>query len=264
MAARRWVGPLAVASILLVLLVVALAAGWIGWLIHHPGQAWQWVTKRWFSAAAMAVFVAGLSAWVAWAGPRAQHRRAEAREDAKQAQASAERRQAEAQAAAERRAAWDRRCRSLLTLWPLPTIEEADPFAIGVFYSRRAEDHRGDRPRPPYVPRVLDKELAGWLRLQPLILVRGQSRAGKSRTAFEVATRELVGWRLLVPKHRSALTALAELDPQPGQGERVLIWLDDLDEYLAVEGAYGLDGGMLDRWARSDPPIKVLNASWES
>jgi hypothetical protein len=31
-----------------------------------------------------------------------------------------------------------------------------------------------------------------------------------------------------------------------------------------VEGAYGLDGGMLDRWARSDPPIKVLNASWES
>jgi tetratricopeptide (TPR) repeat protein len=143
-------------------------------------------------------------------------------------------------------------------LWPLPTIEEANPFAIGVFYSRRAEDHRGDRPRPPYIPRVLDEELAELLRSQPLILVRGQSRAGKSRTAFEIATRELAGWQLLVPKHRRALTALAELDPLPGQGERVLVWLDDLDKYLAVEGAYGLDAGMLDRWARSNPPIKVL------
>jgi tetratricopeptide (TPR) repeat protein len=242
-----------VVGILLVLLALAVAAGWVGWLLHHPGQAWQWVTDRWFSAAAMAVFVAALGVWVAWAGPRAQQRRAEVREDAKQAQA-----------VAERQEAWQRRCRSLLALWPLPKVEDVNPFEIGVFYSRRAEGYRSDQPRPPYVSRALDGELAGLLRTQPLVLVKGQSRAGKSRTAFEVAARELAGWRLVVPKDRAALAALADLDPLPGQGERVLVWLDDLDEYLAVEGVRGLDAGLLGRWARCDPPVKVLaTIRWE-
>jgi len=267
--ARRWAGPLTVASILLVLLVVAMAAGWAGWLVRHPQQAWDWVIERWFSAAALTVIIAGLAVWATFAVGRWQMRSTErlvaeqrAREDAERArataQAAAERRQAEAQAAAEQRGAWDQRCRSLLTLWPLPKVEDAEPFAIGVFYSRRAEDHRNNRQRPPYVPRTLDGELAGLLRSQLLVMVRGQSRAGKSRTAFEAAARELPGFLLLVPKDRAALTALTELDPLPGQGEQVLVWLDDLDEYLAAEGARGLDVALLNRWAACDPPVRVL------
>jgi tetratricopeptide (TPR) repeat protein len=159
---------------------------------------------------------------------------------------------------AEQQTEWEQRCRSLLACWPLPEVANADPYQLGVFYSRRADVHRANQSRPPYVPRAGDGQLALLLQSQPLVLVKGQSRAGKSRTAFEVAARELGDWRLLAPTDRAALAALAELDPLPGQGERVLVWLDDLDKYLAVEGARGLDTALLGRWLASDPPLKVL------
>src|SRR6266496_212515 len=125
--------------------------------------------------------------------------------------------------AAERQAAWEQRCQSLLIYWPLPKVTDANPYHLGVFNSRRAEDYRGDRSRPPYVPRAADEELGSLLRSQPLVLVKGQSRAGKSRTAFEVAARELGGWRLLAPIDRAALAGLAELNPLLGRGVRELV-----------------------------------------
>jgi len=201
-AIRRWTGLLTVAAVLLVLVVVAVVAGWAGWLVHHPGQAWQWVVKRWLASSALVVVVAALGWWVSWAGPRRQQRRTEqraagqqAREQAREADRVAQ--QAERREAAARQAAWARRCRSLLAVWPLPMVDESDPYQLGVSYSRRAEAYRGERDRPPYVPRAADEELAGLLRSQPLVLVKGQSRAGKSRTTFEVAARELGDWRLV-------------------------------------------------------------------
>jgi tetratricopeptide (TPR) repeat protein len=244
------------------LLVVALAAGWVDWLVGHPRQAWVWVRQRWFAAPALSVFVTIVGVVVAVVMARWQQRSTEhlaAAERARQEQLEQERlaRQRERDAAAEQ-ATWARRCRELLALWPLPTIQEVNPFDIGVFYSRRAEHYRGQRLRPPYVPRAVDEKLAGLLRSRPLVLVKGQSRAGKSRTAFEVAARELPGWRLLVPKHRAALAGLGELDRLPGEGEQVLVWLDDLDQYVAVEGTGGLDAGLLTRLAACDPPMRVL------
>jgi cellulose synthase operon protein C len=267
---RRWSGWLRQrAAVLLLpvglvgLLVVAVAAGWVGWLIGHPGQAWAWIRQRWFAASALGVVVAVVGVIVAVAMPRWQQRRNEqlaAAERHRQEQQEHQRRTRQhQQAAIAAQAAWEQRCRSLLASWPLLAVEEVNPYDIGVFYSRRAERARpGQGDRPPYVPRVLDEQLAGLLASQPLVLVKGQSRAGKSRTAFEVAARELPGWRLLVPKDRAALAALAELDRLPGEGERVLVWLDDLDEYLAVEGTRGLDAGLLGRFAICDPPMKVL------
>jgi hypothetical protein len=121
------------------LLVVALAAGWVGWLVDHPGQAWRWVVRHWFVSSALVVFVALLSAWVAWAGPRGQHRRAErlaAAERAWQQQRDQEQRARQREdAAAAEQAAWASRCRELLAVWPLPVIEQVDPYHVGVFYS---------------------------------------------------------------------------------------------------------------------------------
>jgi hypothetical protein len=213
--------------VLLLIVAVAVLAGWADWPIRHSGQAWQWVTKHLLASTAMAVIVAALGVGVAWVGPRAQQRRADAREDAKQAQADAERARHEAREAAERQAAWEQRCRSLLIYWPLPRVTDANPYDLGVFNSRRAEDYRGGRSRPPYVPRAADAELARLLRSQQLVLVKGQSRAGKSRTAYEVAARELGDWRLMAPTDRASLAGLAELESLPGQGERMLVWLDD-------------------------------------
>jgi tetratricopeptide (TPR) repeat protein len=255
---RRWLGLIVLAAMLFALGVVVAVTGWEGWLARHPGQAWRWIVGHWFVPSAMAVFVALLGVWVTWAGPRRQQRRAEqlaaeqrTREDAKVAQA-------EAQAAGERQAAWEQRCRAILACWPLPKVAEANPYQLGVFYSRRAEAYRGDQSRPPYVPRAADDELAELLRSRPLVLIKGQSRAGKSRTAFEVAARELGEWRLLAPIDRAALAGLADLEPLPGEGEPVLVWLDDLDQFLAVEGDEGLNTALLGRWAACSSPVKVL------
>ena len=137
-------------------------------------------------------------------------------------------------------------------------MADADPFQLGVFYSRRADAYRADRPRPPYVSRAADAKLAGLLQSQGLVLVKGQSRSGKSRTAYEVASEQLGHSRLLAPIDRASLAALTELEPMPGQDDRVLVWLDDLEEFLAVEGVRGLDAALLGRWIASDPPVKVL------
>src|SRR6266545_309230 len=259
---RRRAALVPVAVALVGLLVAVTAAGWAGWLLDHPGQAWQWVVRHWFVPPALAVVVALLTAWATWAAPRAQQRRAEQLakvQHARQERLEQERlaRQRE-QAAAARQAAWARRCRELLARWPLPAVEEVDPYEVGVFYSRRADAYRGQQPRPPYVPRAVDQELAALLDSQPLVLLKGRSRAGKSRTAFEVAVHVLAGWRLLVPKDRAALTQLRDLQPLPGEGERILVWLDDLDQYLATEGTGGLDAGLLARLAACDPPMQVL------
>jgi tetratricopeptide (TPR) repeat protein len=255
---RRRVGWFVLLALLVGIVAVTVQVGWVGWLMRHPGQTWQWVTERWFSAAALTVVIAGLAVWATLRVGHRQVRSAErlaAEQHAREDEQAAREQQ---RVAAERQAAWEQRCRSLLLYWPLPRVTEANPYHLGVFNSRRAEAYRGDRSRPPYVPRAADKGLAGLLRSQPLVLVKGQSRAGKSRTAFEVAALEVGDWQLLAPIDRAALAGLAELDPPPGQGERVLVWLDDLDEYLAVEGARGLDAALLGRWAASDPPVKVL------
>jgi Tfp pilus assembly protein PilV len=245
-------------AVLLMVIVVAGVAGWAGWLVRHPEQAWEWVRQRWLSTSALTVMVAVLAAWATIAVGRWQVRSAERLARDQHIRAETERARIEARQAAERQAAWEQRCRSLLVYWPLPKVADADPYQLGVFYSRRADAYRVDRSRPPYVPRVADAELASLLRSQSLVLVKGQSRAGKSRTAFEVATQELGNWRLLAPTDRAALAALVELDPLPGQGEPVLVWLDDLDQFLAVEGIQGLDAPLLGRWAGRDPPVKVL------
>jgi TolA-binding protein len=238
--------------------VVAAVAGWTGWLVSHSGQAWQWVRQWWLASSALTVIIAALAVWATLATGRRQVRSAERLAAQQHAREDEHAAREWKRIATERQVAWEQRCRELLVYWPLPKVAETDPYQLGVFYSRRADAYRADRKRPPYVPRAVDAELTDLLQSQPLVLVKGQSRAGKSRTAYEVAARELGDWRLLAPTDRAALAVLPELDPLPSQGERVLVWLDDLDEYLAVEGARGLDAALLGRWATCDPPVKVL------
>jgi len=252
---RRRVAVLLVTGGLVGLLVIAIAVGWVGWLVDHPGQAWRWIRRRWFAASALSVFVAVVGVVVAVVMPRWQQRRTE---QLATTQRELQQQQARLQQVAVQQAAREQRWRELLAIWPLPEIQQVNPYDIGVFWSRRADNYRGQQPRPPYVPRAIDEHLAELLRSQQLVLVKGQSRAGKSRTAYEVAARELAGWRLLVPKDRTALARLGALEPLPGEGERVLVWLDDLDRYLASEETGGLDVGLLARLAACDPPAKVL------
>jgi uncharacterized protein len=117
-------------------------------------------------------------------------------------------------------------------------VRELDPVRLGV---HPAWKRHGAAPVPPHVPRTIDAELDGVLAGGGLVVVQGDSAAGKSRAAYEALRRNAtrLGWRaVLVPRDAAALRALA--DVRPGLTSAV-VWLDDLERYLAG----GLDEGLL-------------------
>jgi TPR repeat protein len=94
---------------------------------------------------------------------------------------------------------------------------------------------------PPYVERRQDKQLRSALENHSFVLIVGDSTAGKSRSAFEVARQVLPDRRLIVPAKKDSLVELLRL----GVGlQETVIWLDDLDTYL---GPDGLTADILDR-----------------
>ncbi|MEV8415569.1 hypothetical protein AB0P45_18395 [Streptomyces niveus] len=76
-----------------------------------------------------------------------------------------------------------------------------------------------------------------------LVLLVGESTAGKSRCAFEAVRRELPEHWIIAPPAASDLSpVLAHVSlPKPGR-RRWVLWLDDLDRFLLPGG---LDQGML-------------------
>jgi hypothetical protein len=98
---------------------------------------------------------------------------------------------------------------------------------------------------PVYVPRDLDARLDAALARGGLVLLRGDSTAGKSRAAYE-AMRRLPGDRfVLIPTQRTSLRALRDA----GMTFRdTVVWLNDLEGFL---GPGGLDTGVL-HWLVSD------------
>ncbi|MFC7829452.1 tetratricopeptide repeat protein [Streptomyces sp. NPDC057375] len=146
----------------------------------------------------------------------------------------------------------------------LPSVGEVDPYHIGVtpstYSGRRTEDGRVD----PYVQRrgpdaLLEEALDTMLSDAPegvrLLLLAGPSKSGKSRTLFELLRRRMPRARLLVPAaDRTAPGDLSRLR-LPAGGDRVVVWLDELDHYLRPGG---LDVQVLERFARQDPPVVVV------
>jgi tetratricopeptide (TPR) repeat protein len=129
----------------------------------------------------------------------------------------------------------------------LPLLSALSPYRLGVSPSRYgSEEQRGD---DPYVHRVKDDELDQALCSKRFVLVVGDSKAGKSRMAYEAATRLQHDGRphnpqVLVPKSTDLLEQLLNLDPPLDLSPApALLWLDDLTE--SALGALSLD--LLDR-----------------
>ncbi|GAA0260132.1 hypothetical protein GCM10009527_065080 [Actinomadura nitritigenes] len=112
----------------------------------------------------------------------------------------------------------------------VPRVDEADPEALGVHPAIRVPRQPAGE-QPPYVPRDLDPELNGLLRRGGLVVIRGRSGAGKTRTAFEAVRGAFPGHDLLVPRNAAALRALAESGAEPRD---TVVWLDDLDRFLGA------------------------------
>src|SRR6266699_2226504 len=90
----------------------------------------------------------------------------------------------------EKERSWERQVRGLLNLnlgtdRQLLRLSALSPYRLGISPSRYGgEDQRGD---DPYVSRVVDKKLDQVLASKRFVLVVGDSKAGKSRTAYEAA-----------------------------------------------------------------------------
>src|SRR5262249_20666266 len=108
----------------------------------------------------------------------------------------------ERKAAEETRKLWERTVEGLLAIvrpWPiaLPTLAEVDLYGV-VGVSKTNYAHQAD----PYVTRDQDSQLDQALATDPFVLVIGDSKSGKSRTAFEAARRVFPTARLVVPRGR--------------------------------------------------------------
>jgi TolA-binding protein len=130
----------------------------------------------------------------------------------------------------------------------LPSVGEVPPYGIiGVSPSKYLERD----PDPPYVRRDSDERLDDALLRQRFAVVVGDSKTGKSRSAFEAMRRLLPTSTLVVPF--ASTRSLAELIRNPPfdvDAPLPVLWLDDLDRYLA--DATGVDHALLDECGRVD------------
>jgi len=184
----------------------------------------------------------------------------------RQQDSSAERRREETAAADRSKREADtriRRIRGLVLDWPL-SFADVQPEDLGVSPSATAQRHAGDAEETRYVARdVDDGELTPALASHRFVVISGPSKAGKSRTAFEVARRVFADDLLVVPAQRpeeapDALRELfGELDILAHVGERrVVIWLDDVQRYVRFRA---IDAALLRKWRTNDPPVVIVS-----
>lgn len=132
--------------------------------------------------------------------------------------------------------------RGLLHVWPLRRIADVDPLTLGVFPP--ADAGRGSS-LGPYVARDADDAVREALGEGGLVVLVGPERAGKSRTACEVARDSFGDRPAVVPASGTALAALLD-DPSFTPPRDALWWLDDLERFAphlnAPELAVLLDG----------------------
>lgn len=127
---------------------------------------------------------------------------------------------------------------------PIRPVAESEPLELGVHRTSRLE---GAPPLPTYVPRDADSTVSAQLvearETGGLVLLVGESTAGKSRCAFEAVRRELSDHWIIAPPAASDLSPVLSHISRPRPGHRKwVLWLDDLDRYLLPGG---LDQGML-------------------
>ncbi len=153
-----------------------------------------------------------------------------------------------------------------LRVFPIRPVTNMEPYEVGVdLEAPQARADAGEGEHPEYLERDRDQDLRAALS-DPLavgrprmVVVTGRSKAGKSRTLFEAARRELPNHQFIAPKaganNLSALLrpgGLPTLAPGPA-----LLWLDDLEDFVTADE--GMQPRVLERdlaeWSR---PVIVL------
>jgi hypothetical protein len=125
-----------------------------------------------------------------------------------------------------------------LRLWRVaknecPLVREIDdPTLLGVSPSAKIV-RLAEGEFPPYVERDRDSELDKALKMELFVLVVGDSKAGKSRSAFEAISKIFPQRLLIVPETGISVAMLLDLNVEL---TNAVIWLDDLENYLGPRG----------------------------
>lgn len=119
-------------------------------------------------------------------------------------------------------------------------IEGLDPIRdLGIHPPLQIDEWQG---LPPYVARAVDARLDELIGRGGLVVVEGNSAAGKTRTAFEAVlrSRDKLGERpIIIPKDGASLRRLISSGYQL---DGAIVWLDDLERFI---GLGGLDEGII-------------------
>ncbi|MET9072252.1 bifunctional trypsin-like peptidase domain-containing/SEL1-like repeat protein [Streptomyces sp. NPDC004232] len=117
----------------------------------------------------------------------------------------------------------------------LPRVCDLDPYQLGTTASDYgSRDSYGEHD--PYVLRTrgnVDTRLRGALQASRFVLVVGPSKVGKTRTSFEAVRATWCDARLAAPTPQT-LTTLASHPRLRGGSDPLVVWLDDLDRFLAT------------------------------
>jgi tetratricopeptide (TPR) repeat protein len=134
-----------------------------------------------------------------------------------------------------------------------------DPFELGVHLAPPLSmpDGRVDR-LPPYVRRDRSVELEEALGASRFVLIIGESTAGKSRAAFEAMRTCLADHKFIRPAGKQDLPEALALAKRQ---RRCVVWLDELDRYLGVDG---LTAEMLTPLFAEDGRHRVVLATMRS
>ncbi|WP_435221808.1 tetratricopeptide repeat protein [Streptomyces sp. Tue6028] len=117
---------------------------------------------------------------------------------------------------------------------------------------------------PNYVPRRHDESLRTRLtaiaegNTTELILLRGGSCTGKTRTAYQAVQKRLASWHIVQPRTLTALQALLEAGSLP---TRTVLWLDDLHNLLDTEAGEETADGLLELLEAPGPAV-MLATIW--
>lgn len=121
-----------------------------------------------------------------------------------------------------------------LATFPFPKVREADCYnLLHVARSEQIDRFAPQGMDPPYIKRANDGKLDIALQNNFFVLISGPSKAGKTRTAYELLVRNLPDSEVVVPTSPESIRELIlHLETLTQRARSTVLWLDNLETFL--------------------------------